>query len=454
MNFVITKNNYDSLLRVALLAKQNKTKKIEISITGQANELPPFSNIMPLLYEILKFESYFEVWLKNFPFCVVTHMAISYILPEKNRGEKTAKCKSCAWNKRCAGFSRGYFKKFGTGEICPEPDLPKEVMIEIESRCNFSCPFCFNKISFAGNGRNVKEISATSIKKIIDSIASAGIKVVRFTGGEPLLRQDIFQLAKYAKQKNLEVRLNTNGSLVDKEIARKIKIFFDNVLIPVESYSCQKEEISTGFQHSLKKKIKAVKLLKKAGVKIVRIGTVATKDNIINFDKIAKLVMNLPIDDWELYRPVSVTNSQELTPVLINILVDKLIALRRNTGKTVFIANALPFCAVKDLNKISCVSKGALFEDGHNRIVVDPRGFAKPHYFIDENIGNPRDILSCWDHPFMKKLRNLKFLPKQCDRCDFAFKCRGGSRWAAKLAHGDYGKLDPLANTRNAYRRK
>jgi len=45
----------------------------------------------------------------------------------------------------------------------------------------------------------------------------------------------------------------------------------------------------------------------------------------------------------------------------------------------------------------------------------------------------------------MKKMRNLEFLPKECQNCSFAFKCRGGSRQAAKIINGDYKVLDPLA---------
>ncbi|PIY82331.1 MAG: heme biosynthesis protein, partial [Candidatus Omnitrophica bacterium CG_4_10_14_0_8_um_filter_44_12] len=48
---------------------------------------------------------------------------------------------------------------------------------------------------------------------MIDSIKKAKISIVRFTGGEPLLRNDIFELIKYAKSKGLKIRLNTNGSL-------------------------------------------------------------------------------------------------------------------------------------------------------------------------------------------------------------------------------------------------
>ncbi len=219
----------------------------------------------------------------------------------------------------------------------------------------------------------------------------------------------------------------------------------DDILIPIESYNNKKEEKITGYKDSLKKKIKAIKLLKKAKIPVVRAGTVAIEENIINFDKLAQFIFKLPLDEWELYRPIPIYEKDKLSSQLINVLVDKLIDLRKEIDKPVFIANAIPFCSIKDLNKINSVSKGALYDDGHNRLVIDPRGFVKPHYFLDKNLGSPLDILKAWNHPFMKKMRNLEFLPKECQNCSFAFKCRGGSRQAAKIINGDYKVLDPLA---------
>jgi len=63
---------------------------------------------------------------------------------------------------------------------------------------------------------------------------------------------------------------------------------------------------------------------------------------------------------------------------------------------------------------------------------------------MNENIGQPLDILGAWHHPFVKKMRDLKYLPEQCQECPFVFKCRGGSRQAAKMVFGDYWDLDPL----------
>ena len=323
-------------------------------------------------------------------------------------------------------------------------------MIEVEARCNFNCRYCYNKKSFAQKGRAVKNLSQGVIKKVIDQAAKAGIKNLRFTGGEPMLRPDIFKLLKYAKSKNINNNLNTNCSLINKKNIDKFKGLLEVVLIPIESNSGKKEDQLAGYENALEKKITAIKLFKSIKTPIVRAGTVITKDIIKNFNLMADLILGLPIDEWDLYRPISNDESRpNLEAGEINRLI-KHISLRRKKIKIrIAIANSFPFCAAADINKANEVCIGALFDDGHRRLVIDPRGFVKPHYFIDKNIGNPLDILKAWRHPFMKKMRNLGFLPQECRGCLYKFKCRGGSRFEARQHYSSYNAPDPMANFKN-----
>ena len=449
MKFKIDKHNLDSISGLGEIARKNKAAQLEIEITDNPDDRPCFSEVLEFVYPLLDYEIYFPVWLVGFPFCAVAPDAVDHIRKGDSKGKKTKDCRKCVFNDNCSGFPKGYLKKNGQEEICPTPDLPEEVMIEVEPRCNFNCRFCFNQISFARNGRALKSFSTAYVKKIIDAVAKSGISIIRFTGGEPLLRKDIFQLLKYAKGKGLEVRLNTNGYLITRQVAKKLSGLVDNVLLPIESYTDKKEAAMTGAADSLKRKIKAIEWLKEEEIPVVRAGTVATKENISDFAQIAGLVFSLPLDEWELYRPIPLDKKTELVPCLINLLADKLIELRRDSDRDVYIANAIPFCAIGNLNKLNAVSKGALYDDGHRRLVVDPRGFLKPHYFLDENIGRPTEILSAWQSDFMKKMRGLEFLPEECRDCPFVFKCRGGSRQAAKTIKGDYSFLDPLAKIKN-----
>lgn len=418
--------------------------KVEITINPfQINRMGSYRSLIKKIYNILDLEEKKEIKVINFPFCLLPNAKDHIIFDKKFHGIKEKKCKKCRYDNKCLGLDKKLNDLWGGKILNPIKDLPDEIMIEVESRCNLRCNFCYNKNSFAGNGRE-GNLESGYVKKIIDAIYSSGIKIVRFTGGEPLLRKDIFNLMRYAKRKGLEVRLNTNALLINEGNAKNIARFVDNVLISLEAVNSGGEAAITGDQKSFSKKIKAIKLLKKYKIKIVRIGTVATKENIKNLEKFFRLIVDLGVDEWEVYRPIPILGEKNIwSKSDVKAITEKLIKFRKISGKTFFIANGVPFCAY-DRNKVNSVSSGALPEDGHIRFTIDPRGFAKPHYYFNKKIGNPLDIMSCWNSDFMKKMRNLEFVPNLCKGCFFLEKCRGGSRYIANMASGSYKAKDPL----------
>ena len=234
MKIKLNSKNYSSILYLAEIAKQGRLENLEIEINNKADNLPAFFNIMKFVYSVLNYEIFFNILLRNFPYCVVGESSRDHIYFEKKyKGEKSQNCKKCKYNDFCGGFPLGYFKKFGKTEVCQTKDIPFEVMLEVESKCNFNCGFCFNKTSFAKNDRNLEDLSNNYFRKIIKNISSKGIKNIRFTGGEPLLREDVLDLMKYSKDNGLYVILNTNTSLINPTLVRKIKKIVDNILIPI-----------------------------------------------------------------------------------------------------------------------------------------------------------------------------------------------------------------------------
>jgi len=320
-------------------------------------------------------------------------------------------------------------------------EKPEEVVIELTSQCNFNCQNCFNKASFAKNGRENKEMTTEYVKEIIHSISNNKIPRVRFSGGEPLLRDDLFELMEYASSKGLIIWFNTNGSLITEEIVMELEKYVENVLIPFNGYDDKSDFLWTKEKNSFEKKLKGVKLLKKSKIPIIRGGTIATPENIENLEKIYRIIKEKNLDFWEVWRPIPL--KKENVKIDVPILYEKLIKLSLDFRKPIYLANSIPFCSY-DIDKMELISLGACYDDGHSRIIVDPAGFAKPSYFIHKNIGDPKDILSCWNHEFMKKMRNLSFVPKECKDCRVIEKCKGGSRYVADLCFGGFDKKDIL----------
>jgi radical SAM protein with 4Fe4S-binding SPASM domain len=327
---------------------------------------------------------------------------------------------------------------------------PGEIVLEVTDRCNLDCFFCFNKLYVADRGKRA-ELGTTQLKFIIDKIQSSGVDVIRFTGGEPLLRKDIFDLMEHARKKKLKVWLNTNGTLIDRANAQRIADCVDDVLIPLNAYSAAHEKSVTGTD-SFKRKFKSIRLLKKSGLKRIRCGTIATKENIINFDKIYEIVRRLEVFNWELFRPIPLSrDALTMDHRDLALLVEKLLTLKRFRKNQYKIANALPFCGY-DPDKVARVSLGGGFDDGHSRFVVDTAGIARPMYYLTENIGDIfRDsVPAIWNNAFMRQMRALKFMPPECLDCRYARMCKGGSRIVSRIMHGDYRKADYLSRPMSA----
>jgi len=73
--------------------------------------------------------------------------------------------------------------------------------------CNLKCSHCYQD---AGE-KKVQELTTKEAKKMIDEITLAGFKIMIFSGGEPLMRNDIFELVSYAASKGLRPVFGTNG---------------------------------------------------------------------------------------------------------------------------------------------------------------------------------------------------------------------------------------------------
>ena len=99
------------------------------------------------------------------------------------------------------------------------PNKPRLIFWELTKGCNLRCIHCR---ASATELSSPDDLSTETAKAIIDQIAEVSNPILVLSGGEPLFRKDIFELARYGTEKGLRVALATNGTLVTKGIARKI----------------------------------------------------------------------------------------------------------------------------------------------------------------------------------------------------------------------------------------
>src|SRR3989338_1563357 len=111
---------------------------------------------------------------------------------------------------------------------------PRLVFWEATAGCNLECRHC-RRLEVA-KALSKKDLTTEQVKRsLIDGLAAVGRPVLVCSGGEPLLREDLFELAAHAKSRELPIALATNGTLVDEDMAgRIVQAGFDRVSVSLD----------------------------------------------------------------------------------------------------------------------------------------------------------------------------------------------------------------------------
>jgi PqqA peptide cyclase len=314
------------------------------------------------------------------------------------------------------------------------PVLPLEIIIEITGKCRLVCPYC--------TGPRTADVSLKDIKATLDEAASLGVKAIRITGGEPLLHPHIREILTYAKAKKFALLLNTAAEDISPALMKTIIANVDVALVSLQGYDEKSNASYTRSKLDFTDKIKNIFLLK-AYLPTLWIATVITPAMAQAFAQFVPLVKKINPAAWTLLRPISDMNEdlkQMGIPFYRALTLQIMKARRENINA--FIANPIPFCITGNLMVGKEAFFGANFDDGHVRIVRGARGFFKPSYFIETNLGET--IQDAWKHPFLHELERTDYLPDLCQRCPVLDTCRGGCRAMALRAHGTALAADPL----------
>lgn len=95
------------------------------------------------------------------------------------------------------------------------------IVWNVTKRCNLFCKHCY--ASAKTSDAEKEKISTEKAKEILDDLSSFSVPVILFSGGEPLLREDIFEILDYARKRGLKTVLSTNGTLINEDAAKRIK---------------------------------------------------------------------------------------------------------------------------------------------------------------------------------------------------------------------------------------
>jgi GeoRSP system radical SAM/SPASM protein len=292
------------------------------------------------------------------------------------------------------------------------------------------------------------ELSFEMLCSLIDKLAAAKVFSVNFGGGEPLTRKDIFEVAAYASELGLAVSMNSNGFLIDRTMAQKLKkAGFKKVGVSIDSAKPEVHDAFRGIKGSHGRAIAALGYLKEAGIE-TSISSVICKINVGDIEGLIQQALSLGVGSLNFHNfkcsGLGFTNrdSLDLNPeewrefyVYTTAQKDKI--------KGLHISLEDPIIASLGYRNDEALVKGSVC--GKLSLNIKANGDITPCGFIPIVVGNlcNDDLLKIWnDSPVLEMMRN-KTPRGKCLKCGHYEDCLGGCTARALALTGDINNPDP-----------
>ncbi len=326
---------------------------------------------------------------------------------------------------------------------------PRLIAFEITRCCRYHCPHCR---AAALSGPADGELTTEQAKKTIDSLAKYSKCVLIFTGGEPMEREDIYQLVRHSRNVGLRAVMATCGYLINEESISRLK----KAGIMALSFSLDGASAEThdGFRKSkgaFDATIRAAKIAKKAGVRF-QINTTISKlnaDEIVGICELAKRLGAYCFNPFILVPAGRGKNMADeiLDPVEYERILNELIDLKLTSGVEIRVTCGPQFarlCRQKRIASLSGSTSGCMGGRGFG--FISYRGDVQICGFLDVSAGNLLennfDFAKIWEQSkFLNEIRDRSSYSGRCGRCEFLGVC-GGCRARAYAMTGDYLEAD------------
>jgi AdoMet-dependent heme synthase len=341
---------------------------------------------------------------------------------------------------------------------------PKWIAWEITRRCNLRCVHCRSASEMEMKGH--PDFSTEEAYRVLDDIVSYAQPVVVLSGGEPLTRKDVFDIAQYGTGKGLRMCLATNGTLVTDDICEKIKA--SGIRIVSLSLDGADEAVHDDFRSekgAFAGTINAARLFKKHGIEFI-INSSFTKRNQEQIPLVYKLAKELGATAWYMFMIVPTGRGEEIMNELISKEdYDKILDWHYDMEKEEDLLLVRPTCAPhyyrvtlqrakedgekfkkRTLKFSTGGSKGCLA--GQLICLIDVDGNVLPCSYFNLSAGNVREksFKEIWEgSELFKDLRDFKKYKGRCGSCEFVNVC-GGCRARAYSVYGDYLEEEPFCS--------
>lgn len=318
--------------------------------------------------------------------------------------------------------------------------------------CNINCVHCYRD---AGTKR-ADELNTAEGKKLLDEMARAGFQIVILSGGEPLLRPDIFELISHARNIGLRPVLGTNGIVITEEVAANLKKAGLLVAgISVDSRDKAQHDWFRQSKGAWEQTMQGIAACRKAGLPF-QIHTTVMNWNEHEVTDITDLAVELGAIAHHVFFLVPTGRGKDIEDTTLKTAQYESLLTRILDKQAQVSIELKPTCApqfmrlAKERNIPMRFSRGCLA--GTAYCVVLPNGDVHPCPYLPIKVGNVRetafDVL--WrDCTVFKELRHQP-LKGGCGKCGFDKICGGCRARAYYYSDGDYMAEEPWCCFRTA----
>ena len=309
------------------------------------------------------------------------------------------------------------------------------------NKCNLRCKHCYQD---AGMDAYADELSTDEAKSLIDGIVRAGFKVMIFSGGEALMRPDVYDLVAYAAGRGLRPVFGTNGTLITAQVAGRLKDAGACAMgISLDSLDRARHDEFRGMAGSWDATVAGMRACREAGLPFQLHTTVLdwNQDEICDITDFA--VAEGAIAHYVFFL-IPVGRGRYINDTALQVAANERL-LRKIMAKQAEVAiDVKPTCApqftrvAKQLGVETRFERGCLA--GLTYCIVSPEGVVRPCAYMLEEAGSVRE------RPFDEIWRSAEVFERlrareyggSCGTCDYREGCGGCRARAAYYHDGDY----------------
>lgn len=329
--------------------------------------------------------------------------------------------------------------------------IPLYTVFDITDKCNLKCIHCYSS-------EQNKELTTNDVYHILNMLYEAGVGMIDFGGGEPLLRKDIFDIISYSKSLGFYTSISTNGILLNDAYVKRLKALgIDHICISLDGAKAEIHDHVRNKKGTYEKTIRGIKNCVNASIN-TQISTVFMKSNLEELVDIYNLLDLLNVDGWYIYDFVPAGRGKELQKEVLDPkqrkdlfarLQDLAFSSRMSLKPYPYSVTINSACGTdtyfyKKYGKLTELFKGCL--SARWVCHISSNGDLHPCHLLPHKLGNLKqeafeDIWFNKNNHVLKELRDRTLLKGNCGKCEYRDVC-GGCRAQAFWNTGDYLESD------------